>query len=152
MGIGLDLETWGRAMRLSAGLAAAMFAITPVADARESQDGEQSLVHLGASEANERSIVSLAPGMELAVALRAEAGSGCCWRVLQFDSDVLQRLGEPHVQVEPKPDRNAVGFFFRKTFRFRVKSAGETGLAFGYFRPSDRTPPERQVRILVRVG
>jgi predicted secreted protein len=147
-------------MRLSTGLAAAMLAITPVADGadgRESQDGKQPFldgtgVCGAASGANDGSIVSLAQGMELAVALRIEPGSGCCWRVLQFDSAVLQRLGEPQVQFEPKPDRNAVGFFLRKTFRFRAKAAGETGLAFGYFRPGDRTPPERQVRILVRTG
>ena len=56
------------------------------------------------------------------------------------------------MQVEPKPDRNAIGIFARETFRFRVKRPGETGLAFGYFRPRERTPPEKQVRILVRTG
>ncbi len=107
---------------------------------------------IGASEADNGTTVSLAPGMELAVALRAEPGSGCRWRLLQFDSSVLHGLGEPDVQFEPKLGRKSVGFFSRETFRFRVKRAGETGVAFGFFRPWERTPPEKQVRILVRTG
>ncbi len=147
-------------MRLSTGLAAAIIVIAPAADgadSRESCDERPQFVHgagidVAASESNDVSTVLLAPGMELAVALRAQPGSGCCWRVLQFDSAVLQGLGGPEVHFAPKPARNAVGFLALETFRFRVKRAGETGLAFGYFRPSDRTPPERQVRILVRTG
>ena len=143
-------------MRLSTRLAAAMFVVAPVAgaaDGQESQDENLRFVHgAAASEVDDGTTVSLAPGMELAVALRAQPGSGCCWRILQFDSAVLQGRGEPDVLFEPKPDRNAVGFFSRETFRFRVKRAGETGLAFGFFRPWERTPPEKQVRILVRTG
>jgi predicted secreted protein len=145
-------------MRLSTGLAAATFVVAPAADAadgRESQEKSASIIHgadVATSEADDGTTVSLAPGLELAVALRAQSGSGCRWRLLQFDSSILQGLGEPDVQFEPKPDRNMVGFFVRETFRFRVKRAGETGVAFGYFRPWDRTPPEKQVRILVRTG
>ena len=120
---------------------------------KSSEGGKLGVVQtIGASEADNGTTVSLAPGMELAVALRAEPGSGCRWRLLQFDSSVLHGLGEPDVQFEPKLGRKAVGFFSRETFRFRVKRAGETGVAFGFFRPWERTPPEKQVRILVRTG
>ena len=143
-------------MRLTTRLAAAILAVAPVAgaaDGQESKDENPRIVHgAAASEADDGTTVSLTPGMELAVALRAQPGSGCRWRVLQFDSAVLQGLGEPEVQFEPKPEGNAVGFLPRETFRFRVKCAGETGLAFGFFRPWERTPPEKQVRILVRTG
>lgn len=143
-------------MRLSKRLAAAIFAVAPAAgaaDGRESQDGKLGVVQtVGASEADNGTTVSLAPGMELAVALRAQPGSGCRWRLLQFDSSVLHGLGEPDVQFEPKLGRKSVGFFSRETFRFRVKRAGETGVAFGFYRPWERTPPEKQVRILVRAG
>jgi len=143
-------------MRLSTRLAAAVFMVAPVAgsgDGRDSKDENLRTVHCAAaSEADDGTTVSLAPGMELAVALRAQPGSGCRWRILQFDSAVLQGLGEPEVQFEPKPDRSSVGFFSRETFRFRVMRAGETGLAFGFFSPWEKTPPEKQVRILVRTG
>ena len=143
-------------MRLTTRLAAAILAVAPVAgaaDGQESKDENLRIVHgAAASEADDGTTVSLAPGMELAVALRAQPGSGCRWRILQFDSAVLQGLGEPEVQFEPKPDRSAVGFFSRETFRFRVMRAGETGLAFGFFSPWEKTPPEKQVRILVRTG
>ncbi len=95
-------------MRLSTRLAAAIFAVAPVAgaaDGQESKDENLRIVHgAAASEADDGTTVSLAPGMELAVALRAQPGSGCRWRVLQFDSAVLQGLGGPEVQFEPKPD------------------------------------------------
>jgi len=143
-------------MRLSTRLAAAIFAVAPVAgaaDGQESKDENLRIVHgAAASEADDGTTVSLAPGMELAVALRTQPGSGCRWCLLQFDSSILQGLGEPDVQFEPKPEGNAVGFFSRETFRFRVKRAGETGLAFGFFSPWERMPPEKQVRILVRTG
>jgi predicted secreted protein len=142
-------------MRLTTRLAAAMFAVAPVANAAdrpESQGEKLGIIEsAGASEADDGTTVSLAPGMEFTVALRTQPGSGR-WRLLQFDSSVLQGLGEPDVQFEPKPGRNMVGFLCRETFRFRVKRVGETGVAFGYFRPLDRTPPEKQVRILVRAG
>ena len=143
-------------MRLSTRLASAIFAVAPVAgsaDEQESKDENLRIVHgAAASEADDGTTVSLAPGMEFAVALRTKPGSGCRWRLLQFDSSVLQGLGEPDVLFEPKPDRNMVGFFSRETFRFRVMRAGETGVAFGFFRPWEKTPPEKQVRILVRIG
>jgi predicted secreted protein len=143
-------------MRLSTRLAAAVFMVAPVAgtgDGRDSQDENLRIVQgPAASEADNGTTVSLAPGMELAVALRAKPGSGCRWRLLQFDSSVLEGLGQPVVLFESKRDRNMVGFFSRETFRFRVKRAGETGLAFGFFSPWERTPPEKQVRILVRTG
>ncbi len=148
--------TGDEGMRLTTRLAVAMFAVTPVANAAdrpESQGEKLSIIEsAGASEADDGTTVSLAPGMEFTVALRTQPGSGCRWRLLQFDSSVLQGLGEPDVQFEPKPGRNMVGFLCRETFRFWVKRIGETGVAFGYFRPWERTPPEKQVRILVRAG
>ncbi len=86
------------------------------------------------------------------VALEGRIGSDGSWRILQFDSAVLQGIGEPEVQLEPKADPKAFGFLSRETFRFRAKRTGETGLAFAFFNPSERTPPETQVRILVQAG
>ena len=107
---------------------------------------------MATSEADSGKTVSLAPGMLLAVTLRARLREGCGWRILQFDSSVLQALEAPDVEAEPKPAPNVAGFFSRETFRFRAKRAGETGLALAYVRPWERTPPEQQVRILVRTG
>ncbi len=82
--------------------------------------------------------------------MRAQPGSDCCWRVLQFDCAVLQGFEGPEVTFEAKAEPDAVEFFSRETFRFRVMRPGETGLAFALFNPWERTPPEKQVRILVR--
>ena len=145
-------------MRLSTGLAAAVLTVSPVADAVEGQapqDGKARIVvgadvAVAASEADDGTTLTIAPGKEFLVALRGRPGSDASWRVLQFDSAVLQGIGEPEVRFEPKPEPNAVGFLSRETFRFRVRRPGETGLAFGFFNPWKRTPPEKQVRILVR--
>ena len=147
-------------MRSITRLASAMFAVAPAADVADGQgvrDERLRRLHsadafVTTSEADSGATVSLAPGMELAVALRARPGAGRRWRILQFELVDPAGAGEPQVQVEPKPDRNAIGIFARETFRFRVKRPGETGLAFGYFRPRERTPPEKQARILVRTG
>ena len=143
-------------MWFSTRLAAAALAVAPVAgagDGPELQSENTGVVPCAeASEADNGTTVWLAPGMELAVALPNQPGSGCRWRLLQYDSSVLQGLGEPEVRFEPKPGNNMVGFFCRETFRFRVRRAGASGVAFGYFTPWQRTPPDKQVRILVRTG
>jgi predicted secreted protein len=140
-------------------LAAAVLTISPVADAARAQGAEDGKAHVScqpgdapASEADDGTTLSIAPGAEFVVALRTHAGSDSSWRVLQFDSAVLQGIGEPKVRLEAKTDQNAVGFLSRETFRFRARRPGETGLAFGHFSPEDRTPPEKQVRLLVRAG
>jgi predicted secreted protein len=145
-------------MRLSSGLAAAMLTISPVAGAaggQATEDGKAGACRPGemrASEADDGTTMSLAPGAEFVVALRSRPGSESSWRVLQFDSAVLQGIGEPEVRLEAKPDASAVGFLSRETFRFRTRRPGETGLVFGYYSPEDRTPPGKQVRLLVRTG
>ena len=152
------LSKRGQAMRLSTGLAAAVITVSPVADAAdgpERQDGKTRIVaradlQIAASEADDGTTLKIAPGKEFLVALHGKIGADGGWRILQFDSAVLQGIGEPEVQLEPKPDPNAFGFLSRETFRFRARRTGETGLAFAFFNPWKRTPPEEQVRILVR--
>ena len=145
-------------MRLGSGLAAAVLTISPVAGAAGGQgtDGNAGVscraCDVAASEADDGTTLSIAPGAEFVVALKVRPGSAWSWRVLQFDSAVLQGVGEPEVRLEAKTDPNAVGFLSRETFRFRARRPGETGLAFGCFNPEDRTPPERQVRLLVRTA
>ena len=139
-------------MRLSTGLVAAVLTVSPVADAQKSQAGKRVGVDVAASEADHGRTVKVAPGEEFLVALKVRPGSDCCWRVLQFDSAVLHGLEDPEVTFEAKTEPNAVGFFSRETFRFRVMRRGETGLAFGFFNPCGRTPPEKQVRIIIRTA
>jgi predicted secreted protein len=135
-------------MWFSTRLAAAVLAVTPVAGAEK----PGVVPCADASEADHGTTIWLASGMELAVALPTRPGSGCRWRLLQYDSSVLQGLGAPEVRFEPKPGRKMVGFLCHETFRFRARRAGESGVAFGYFTPRQRTPPDKQVRILVRTG
>ncbi len=143
-------------MRLSTRLAAAIFAVAPVAgsaDGQESKDENLRIVHgAAASEADDGDdgLARAGNGVRRRAADQTGLGLPLADPAVQFA--VLQGLGEPDVLFEPKPDRNMVGFFSRETFRFRVKRAGETGVAFGFFRPWEKTPPEKQVRILVRIG
>ena len=87
-------------MRLSTGLAAAAITVSPVADAAdgpERQDGKTHSVDradldIAASEADDGTTLKIAPGKEFLVALHGKVGSDGCWRILQFDSAVLQGI------------------------------------------------------------
>jgi predicted secreted protein len=138
-------------MRLGMGLAAAVLTISPVAGA-DAVESRESGLDVAASEADDGKTISIPPGREFLVALRVRPGSDCFWRVLQFDSAVLEGLERPQVRFEPRPDPSAVGFLSSETFRFRAVRSGETGLAFGFFHRYEPTPPEKQVRILIRTG
>ncbi len=147
-------------MRLRTGLTAAVLTVSPVADAAdglERQDGrtrfvDRTSLDIAASEADDGTTLKIAPGAEFLVALQGAVGSDGSWRIVQFDSTILQGIGEPEVHLEAKPDPAAFGFLSHETFRFRARRAGQTGLAFVFFNPWERTPPEKQVRILVQTG
>lgn len=139
-------------MRLSTGLAAAVLTVSPAADGADGQGRQGGKSEVSASEADDGRTLKVAPGEEFLVALEGKIGSDGSWQILQFDSAVLQGIGEPEVQLEPKPDPGTFGFLSRETFRFRARRTGETGLAFAFFDPFERMPPEKQVRILVQTG
>lgn len=139
-------------MGLSTGLMAAALTVSAAADGATGVERRDVKSEVSASEADDGKILKVAAGEEFLVALEGEIGSAGSWQILQFDLAVLQGIEQQEAQLEPRPDPQAVSFLSRETFRFRARRTGETGLAFAFFNPWERTPPEKQVRILVQTG
>jgi len=93
--------------------------------------------------------VTLAPGANLEVSLKATSGTGYLWQVAGNDPLVLEQLGLGDFEIPKEAPPGAMG---TQVFHFQAQSPGAAKLEMAYVRPWEKNvAPVRTWSITVRV-
>ena len=92
--------------------------------------------------------ISVHAGEGITLTFESNPTTGYSWQVMEIDSSVLTKIGEPEYKSD---GMNIPGAGGTETFRFEADGAGETTLVLGYMRPWESVPPIETFTIQVTV-
>jgi len=81
------------------------------------------------AEADHGKVVSLAAGDHLEVRLDVQLGTGYSWSITKIDNRMLKAVGAPTIE---SPENTRPGSREVQVFRFELRGAGQSTLAFDY--------------------
>ena len=85
----------------------------------------------------------------LKIVLDANPTTGCQWKVLPWDTEIIEQIDKPVYQSKS----GAMGSGGELTFYFKSASEGQTTLKFIYFRPFEKdVPPIKTFTVTIVVS